>query len=284
MGKNPKPDDLYDFLYQDPRRIGSFLSQINSSGHLKAVSLADKAGGSSTFGASGGVEGKALFVASAKVAGSAQATEEEYSEISRSYDPIWSNAREFIKTITENGYLKNDISQSNIGDLTIETGRLSIINTKYGQEIYNSPAAEEFTRNKVDPITGEPFPELRIQIELNLAKNFQPHINGILQNYKNDVFFNLSEDYLTTTSTEIALKYGFLIDGEWSVIGIKDANKNEIIKSDQEQFESTESVLKGYDYGFIRDNLLILSGLRRLIGRPHFCYGLTPILIYRKVN
>ena len=38
---DPSQDSVYDFLYCDTRRIGSFLAQFDVSGHLQQVTASD---------------------------------------------------------------------------------------------------------------------------------------------------------------------------------------------------------------------------------------------------
>ncbi len=73
--------------------------------------------------------------------------------------------------------------------------------------------------------------------------------------------------YLTINSEDLVMKYGAVLDGLWTVVGIVDAR----IGSPTEPWKLNP----------VLDSVVTaMTGLRELIGRPQGHWGLTPIAIY----
>jgi hypothetical protein len=73
--------------------------------------------------------------------------------------------------------------------------------------------------------------------------------------------------YLTIGSEDLVMKYGAVLDGLWTVVGIVDARIGSPVES-----WKLNPVLDGV--------VTAMNGLRELIGRPQGHWGLTPIAIY----
>jgi hypothetical protein len=100
---DPKNDSVYDFLFYDKQRVGSFLAQFDDTGHLQQIIERETANKSSKRGvkfnlggggsiAGTGAQGNIGFERSPGVEGS------EASE--RVYDPLWTNARTLLDYLT----------------------------------------------------------------------------------------------------------------------------------------------------------------------------------------
>ncbi len=87
-----KADSVLDFLYQDARRVGSFLAQFDNSGHLKQIKQNESASKSASTSAEARVGAHALFAASAGKLDRTEASQGVES-VERTYDPFWANAR-----------------------------------------------------------------------------------------------------------------------------------------------------------------------------------------------
>jgi hypothetical protein len=74
-------------------------------------------------------------------------------------------------------------------------------------------------------------------------------------------------EYLTISSDALAMKFGAVIDGLWTIVGIVDARVG-----DAPQPWKTTPILDAV--------VTAMSGLRETIGRPRDHWGITPIAIY----
>lgn len=74
-------------------------------------------------------------------------------------------------------------------------------------------------------------------------------------------------EYLTISSEHLVMKFGAVVDGLWTVVGIVDGKIG-----DTTEPLSISPVLDGL--------IVTMTGLRDLIGRPKNHWGLTPIAIY----
>jgi len=74
-------------------------------------------------------------------------------------------------------------------------------------------------------------------------------------------------DYLTISSEDLVMKYGAVLDGLWTVVGIVDARIGPPTEPSQ-----LNPVLDSV--------VTAMTGLRDLIGRPQGHWGVTPIAIY----
>jgi hypothetical protein len=74
-------------------------------------------------------------------------------------------------------------------------------------------------------------------------------------------------DYLTISSDALAMKFGAVVDGIWTVVGIVDGRIG-----DTPEPLKISPVLDGV--------VTAMSALREVIGRPKDHWGITPIAIY----
>jgi hypothetical protein len=74
-------------------------------------------------------------------------------------------------------------------------------------------------------------------------------------------------EYLTIASEDLVMKYGAVLDGLWTVVGIVDARIG--------------APTEPWPLNPVLDSIVTaMNGLRELIGRPQGHWGLTPIAIY----
>lgn len=78
------------------------------------------------------------------------------------------------------------------------------------------------------------------------------------------------------------MKYGVSIDGTWTVIGIKDANPQTDIEAIKKSVGELQALHKGN--AFFGHNLELLIRMRFWMGRPAYCYGITPLAILRQIG
>src|SRR5687768_8772008 len=108
-------DSVYDFLYQDVRRVGSYLAQFDVSGHLTAITQSDTINKGSKRSWKATVGGSIPGLPGAEV-GVERGPSEAGSESSeRAYDPLWANARALLDYLSERDVIERDIDRASIG-------------------------------------------------------------------------------------------------------------------------------------------------------------------------
>ena len=280
-------DSVYDFLYYDARRIGSFLSQFDDSGHLKEMiqkeSVSRSKEGSTTVKAEGGVP----LVANVDAEFSKRSSAADQQESQRVYDPLWANARAFLDYLSERGLIQRNISEAHMGQFVLCSGNLSITDLNLMEKIWKLKSIKSLIRGgnhqqlpenrkkrrasgKSVASTSSPELELIIELLSVLPHTIQAKISGSA-----NAWCNLSQDDMSTLASDIALKHGTNIPGEWHALGIMDARPDAPDAPEVDFSDDQEIVAKL--------NATIAPVARDLLERPEDHFGITPLLIFREV-
>ncbi|GBR36393.1 hypothetical protein AA11826_1525 [Komagataeibacter oboediens DSM 11826] len=92
----------------------------------------------------------------------------------------------------------------------------------------------------------------------------------------------LKNDCLLTSWEDLSLKHGSVIPGIWYVLGVLDAHP--VVDDDTNPAVVEERWNNAVSGNEITDAIAgVLSTVRRTFGRPSGSYGLTPLLIFRKM-
>jgi hypothetical protein len=292
---------VYDFLYQDARRIGSFLAQFQTYGVEQSIKTSEsvRQGTSSKSGmtAVGGVP----LVAQGHGSFDQTVTTDEHDAAERSYDPLWRNALTLLDYLDEADLINRDITNTRIGQFVIASGALTILNAAVMREVWISPgmraaaikAATNTAKEKweADPSSAElrgPARKAAGQLAIETAKNtaeialdnlkHYPHgINCVLDGNNFSLWSPLREEGITGAATDISLMHGAAVPGDWNLLGILDALPSPI----PEQEVVLPSPVPLHFAPNIRN---FANTARRLLGRPPESYGMTALLLFRKVS
>ncbi len=268
--------EVRDFLYNDARRIGSYLSQFDPFGHLQSIKTSDAAGENqstkSTFAGKAGVP----LVAEASGAGEilTGTTGAETSE--RNYDPLWANALAFIDYLQHEKQLKTSVAGAQIGDFVAVQGHLSIVdlglmkgilaNAKMKKALVAQvKTASSSSHKKSVEITEE---ETALELFSVLPMNVQAYFLSAM----GWIWATLVPEYLTTSVSDLHLKHGTLISGQWTILGVLDAVPG--------GYDDAPSLIPD---GPVRALATMMKLVRPALGRPNDYFGMTPLLIYRTV-
>lgn len=134
----PQGNSIFDFLYQDARRIGSYLAQLTPAGHVNGIKLTKSThkGEASSVTMSGGTDVKVLHASRDK----AEQTNTTTSDVlESSVDPLWGNAIDLLNILAARGMIVRDPNQARIGQFVLVEGRLSIFNLQQLNMIWNNP-------------------------------------------------------------------------------------------------------------------------------------------------
>ena len=100
----PESDSVYDFLYHDIRRVGSYLAQFDDAGHLQSVIESRTArqgvrrGWKATLGIGDLVPGLPGGPEASLERGPLEAGSETSERV---YEPLWTNARTLLDYLDE---------------------------------------------------------------------------------------------------------------------------------------------------------------------------------------
>jgi hypothetical protein len=291
----PRPDPVYDFLYQDKKRVGSFLAQFDDFGHLQQITHGENVSEQRQIvyktAASGGGN---ILVASGKAdIGVDQNVGEQGSESTqRIYDPYWTNARTFLDFLAEKGMINNDIKLARFGQIVMVSGELSIINSMLVRRMFELPAIKSYYGKIVDKSINKNKaagrPSMNGTMIMEYYTLFPNAINATIDGDSFSVWCTLPEDGLVVTFADVALKHGYMIPGKWHMVGILDAMPGDLmIEATPEPSEvlakqaAEESPTKNHNMDGLAKSFSLRG--RQHFGRPETAYGMTPLLIYREV-
>lgn len=293
-----KDNLVFDFLYFDTERIASFLAQLNDLGQLQSISNNEniKENTSSTMFISGkaGVGVVAAGLESNRTNGS-----EQNKNLNTVYDARWLNALNFLKIAEQKELINKDIKTSGIGQLVLFSGNVFIydssiptgimMNEKIKQKVLRDSLGSNRREKRKNAAIGEMgsynMSELEYGIEMSNA--IPNSIQFSMQNGDIQTWSSLDEKNMTIRPLDLILKHGLAISGNWSVIGILDAEPTLSDKDEPTIFAENKDdhQLPVFPFGqhckFI--GRMLYSNVRDFYGKPNSFYGVTPLLIFRSV-
>ena len=285
-GKKPI---LYDFLYHDFKRIASFLSQFDDFVHLQQVTKQDNYKTGSVSTKTGTVKASVPGVIEGSLNKTRSPSEEEQDNLEKRYDPLWINALNFLTHLENIQILHNDINKARIGQFIKIRGELEIIDFNFVKNCFASSDLVNFiqgSNNNFSNRTERRSKRKHENDEFKFMQSIMSIVPYSLQGIINlmdtsKVWFTLDPVFMGSQVSDISLKYGSKLDGEWSIVGIMDvalvnhekSTNNDSIDSDGNQTETLWSSISS-----------CLSVIREIIGRPLNAPSITPILIYREIT
>lgn len=263
-----KENNLYDFLYNDTRRIASFLSQVNELGYLQQVRESELSGSGVKQTAEGKVVAKtSQFIEAGGEGGFKVAPyEKEELNLERTYDPLWIHAVNFLNYLENKKLLEKDILQANIGQFVEISGQVHLIDFESFKESFISPEIYQAAG-----IIKKKEQQLFSKVMASLPFSLQGHL---VNNTKN-IWFTLDKMFLTGQASDLLMKYGLTLKGAWNIIGILDVKPNEDVSN-----QSIEFSRNGLWDLFTE----IIPPIRSTMGRPDNVASVTPLLIYREIS
>lgn len=220
-------NSVYDFLYHDARRIAAFLAQFETYGVLQGIKSQESVGRSSTTKASANAGVDIATLAKGGMAIDGTFTDEDRDAAERTYDPLWRNAIALLDYLAERELIVRQIKGARIGQFVLMTGQLaafdvgilreawklpaikkSIVANASAQEKANSssPSMNRYDRRKANlPRTDQPSDT---EAALELIPLLPHSVQGAITAGDITAWFNLREESLVISSSELLLKHG----------------------------------------------------------------------------
>ena len=265
-------DSPVDFLYIDRNRVASLIGQLSDRGVLVGLR--------SVLGKSVGKEGTAGgSIAIAKAEGKASTTHSESAE--ETYDPFWTHAYSFLRDLETDFAVP--LEQARLGSLVKFEALIQFVDLRIMSSLWE-PTAEAFLQSQAaaSPGAGAPMsrkhrreqrqqsaPETKaLRTALEVLKGV-PHLLNLTFATRSGIslWAAAQPEHLTIGTGDLVMKYGAVIDGLWTVVGIVDG-----LPGGLQEPMPVSALLDGVMAG--------MANLRELCGRPTGHWGLTPIAIY----
>ena len=296
-------DSVFDFLYHDSRRVGSFLSQFDNSGLLTGLTQGETAQKGSRRGWKIGVGGELPLLAGAKIELERQPGESGSETMERSYDPFWTNALAFLDFIAERRLIQPNIEEAALGQFVLARGRLGISDLTMFKDAWALGTIQRALRAGADeqetptgnrqqrraqgnrPASNTMPSDIDIAMELMTVLPHTVHAQ-ITNDSGQATWAVLRGEYMVTPPTELVLTHGTGLPGEWAMLGILNGRPDIGETAFQQQLTEIE---QGLPAGLVNSGvgmmMKILSPLiRQTLGRPENSFAVTPLLIFREVT
>ncbi|TXN44629.1 hypothetical protein [Methylobacterium sp. WL7] len=287
--EGPPPNSVYDFIYQDVRRIGSFLAQFEEHGVrqlIKATEAVSKTE-STRSTASGTISVPLVGGGGGSVDLSAASENRDAAEYT--FDPLWTNARRLLDYLTQHELLNKEIWETRLGSFVQLEGALAIIDPNLAKPIIKVKSIKETMRKSiVAGLSGTPGERNKMfDAFVDLIDVMQSSVQAHLSGSNFTAWSALSETALSITSSDLALKHGSFIPGRWTLVGILDAFPDPKAEPTPENPEpqTMDDVVAEFAGTMIGTmTAQITSVSRELVGRPRNFFGVTPLVIFREVS
>lgn len=265
-----KENNLYDFLYNDTRRIASFLSQVNELGYLQQVKESELSGSGFNNVKDRKIKVKIPTIINAELGAKVAPYEKEELNLEKTYDPLWMHAVNFLNYLENKKLLQKDIYQASLGQFVEVSGTVHLIDFEAFKEAFSSP-----TLFKNAGLKDKGVQQTISKIMNALPYSLQGHII-----YQNDnTWFTLDKMFLTGQVSDIMLKYGYALNGIWKIIGILDVRPNEGINEGNTDTMSNDYIQNPSWYKLKE----VINSFHSMLGRPENVASITPLLIYRNI-
>ncbi|OAG75967.1 hypothetical protein Amal_01737 [Acetobacter malorum] len=260
---------LCDILYTDRERLSSYLAQIDPNGVITGykTSTTDSSSMASM------VKGSAA-VASASITGNFG--NQDFAE--RTFDPAGALPIEVMNRLDEAKFIHRSAKDASIGSLVLVNGSISL--RDFSQFIYFWPIIrkavpwEELAAEIPIPGTGASVDGSDLETSAKALLDSMPHpAQMTIKGSQGGFWSTLSDSSFTVSAVDLFLKHKKSLSGEWFVLGILDGKP---LDEEQEEVDSEDNMLDKMHDG--------IATFRSLFGRPKNCYGISPLVIFRKAQ
>ncbi|PZR37176.1 hypothetical protein [Caulobacter segnis] len=276
-------DSVFDFLYVDHRRLSILLTQFGVDGVLTELVR-----GSEDAAETGGGVSLAVGKADHKRSGK--------TSLARKFDPRWLLPLNFLDTAQ--GWLCPDVIDARVGQLVLLKVGVGVIDVGFMKRLWEIPFVQQSIaatipqenladlpvnraarrRDKSGPKGTDTSP---LTDFVGSLMGMMPHaVQATFVTEKGEVLWGtLDEEHLTGSATDIMLKHGHTLAGEWHLVGILDAMPK------GSSFEELRNRVEIEQSGSQLFGILQHFGPMLELGysRPPHAYGVTPLIVMRAI-
>ncbi|ECD7245090.1 hypothetical protein LZX53_005036 [Salmonella enterica] len=268
-------DLLYDFLYIDTRRASTLITQLYAPGVVSSIKHISSEEESKQK--SGGVD--------VKVANGAFSVEEAINRTQEKlFDASWSLPINLLDKLSESNLITSGITDRKLGNLVLIKGKISFFDISFLQK--SIPFMEKLLLSQVPkkPNQKKIKPEdlqLVDGLTLGMVSSLLDIVPDTLQidfidDNKNNIWMTIDKRNFTINPDDMVLKYGSKIPGEWYALGLVDALPEASDEDNEDNNEISNPLKDGLKQ--------ILSGIKESAGRTNNSYGMTPLILFRKIE
>jgi hypothetical protein len=266
----PEKNFVYDFLYHDVHRIGSFLSQFDPNGYLQSSTSSNSLSQNRTASSERSITGKLPALVEGKTAQEYSNSEINNDDTSRTYDPLWQNSLAFLDFLEQKDLINKSILNSHIGQFVLVSGKLFMFDMGFMQKLVHGKVLKQ---SIISSITGANNTKTEANLTMEIFAALPGSIQARLIGEDFSIWSTLRPDGLSLSTDDLLLKHGSFISGSWNILGILDALPDNDIPIDF-------SFLPGIQIGLADFSKII----RPQFGRSPDYFGITPLLVFREVS
>lgn len=234
-------------------------------------------------------------IAGGKLHGGTETTLDMAEGYSKVFDPYWANARAFLDHLSDRDMIQKDMANAQLGQFVLAKGWLSILDLAMFKDAWKLPAIQRKVREggaptkKVSQMTAaerQANQEQKDNSDLMLEMiQIMPHsVHASMITTGEDpklLWCTLREEYLVIPASDIVLAHGAMMPGEWSVMGILNAQPEFLTPEPEAENDQTPGLMQSV-VGQV--SKLIAPIVRVALGRPAAAHAITPLLIFREVT
>lgn len=268
---SPSEEYLCDYLYMDTQRLAHYYSQLSEHGLVTQAKHTSRSGGNETSELNAGPR---------FLGGSLKQGKSSEESVELQVDPALRRPQETLDALFSAGYLHKGLSA--VGKLCLLEGLLTVIDLRLMKELWPY-VGNMLAKQQTDGITSTKVKKQKIaEIKSDFAPLSEilqrlPHsIQGSIQDTEGQSsWYTLKPEFLTVNPEDLVFKCGCDIPGIWKVVCIVDAYPDLAYKADHSEFFANDLEVA------MRQ---MMGGMQSAFGRPSNRWGITPILIFRKVE
>lgn len=257
---------LFDFFYIDRDRVSSLTAQIFGSGVITSVKQTEAEGDKSSKG----------LELSVKIAKAKFGSEDTFnSSQERLFDASWSLPLNLLDRLSELSMIKSSLTDARRGDLILSSGMIKIFDIGLVQQML--PAAKKIARHGNKSNQGKKQ-ESDLAVAEEIIKFLPKSVQiDMADTDGNILWMSVAPENMTIPTGDLILKYGPMIPGKWHVLGMLDAHAEDTLEDPDAPYPNVSNQLKAS-----MDYLGLM--MRSEVGRPMNAFGMTPLLIFRKIK
>jgi hypothetical protein len=226
-------------------------------------------------------------------------TDTETDAADRTYDPFWKKATRLLAWLRQHNLVEYDLAKAKISQFVIISGSLIVLDLSMLKSMRELKPVRDTILQVVQAASGlatllpdqqqkiaaenpaQAIKELDSQFETFMAMlpNSPHSVQARIVGDNVNVWCGLEEAGIVGRSSDLLLKHGTLVSGEWNILGVLDAYPS---VAQHESLTKAIVELVATPIGQVAAGLAPV--VRSLLGRPDAVFGMTPLLIYREVS